>query len=285
MPPVYAVTGATGHLGRAAIAELLARGVPAEDIVAIVRDPAKASELAGSGVAVREGDYDRPETLPAALAGVQRLLLVSGSEVGRRVAQHRAVIDAAKAAGVDRIAYTSVLNADTNTAPVTPEHKATENVLAASGVPFTLLRNGWYVENYTSQLGQYLARGQILGAAGKGRVSAATRADYAAAAVSALTSDSPSAVYELGGGAPFSYDELASTISEVTGTPVSYQDVSADDFAAVLRSSGLEPGVARFVAGLDEAVAQGHLETRSDDLERLLGRPATPLADAVRAAG
>ena len=171
----YAVTGATGHLGRLVVDELLARGVPAADVVAVVRNPGKATDLAARGVDVREGDYDRPETLPGALAGVQRLLLVSGSEVGQRVPQHTAVIEAAKAAGVQRIAYTSVLRADSTSLPIAPEHVATEQVLRESGVPFTVLRNGWYTENYTGQLDRYLATGEIVGATANGRISAATR--------------------------------------------------------------------------------------------------------------
>ncbi|NHC16548.1 NAD(P)H-binding protein, partial [Motilibacter deserti] len=182
----YAVTAATGHLGRLAVAELLRRGVPASDVVAVARNPEKAADLAEQGVTVREGDYSQPETLATALAGVDRLLFISGSEAGQRVPQHLAVVEAAKAAGVGRVAYTSILKADTAANPLAPEHKATEEALRASGVPFTLLRNGWYLENYTAQLGQYLERGEILGAAGTGRVAGAARADYAAAAVEAL---------------------------------------------------------------------------------------------------
>lgn len=280
----YAITGATGHLGRLAVTGLLERGVPAADVVAIVRTPSKADDLAARGVEVRAGDYSLPETLPTALAGVDVLLLVSGSEVGQRVAQHLAVIEAAKAAGVGRIVYTSVLRADTTELVLAPEHKATEEALRASGVPFTILRNGWYIENYTARLGQYVADGQIVGAAGAGRIAAATRADFAAAAVEALVGTTHSnAVYELGG-TPFTMTELAATITDATGTDVGYVDVSPTELRAGLLGAGLDEGTAGFVTALDEATARGDLDTTSSDLATLLGRPSVPLAEAVLAA-
>jgi NAD(P)H dehydrogenase (quinone) len=282
--PTYAVTAASGHLGRLVVEDLLARGIPAEGVVAIVRTPAKASALAERGVQVRAGDYARPETLPAALEGVERLLLVSGNEVGARVAQHAAVIDAARAAGATRIAYTSILRAETTENPLAPEHKATEALLRRSGVPAILLRNGWYTENYTQRLGQYLAAGEILGASGDGRVAAATRADYAAAAAAALTraGDEP-ATYELAG-SPFTMAELARTITEVTGTSVAYRDLAPEELVAALRDLGMDEGSARFVAALEAATQRGDLDAPDTDLVGLIGRPSTPLADAVRAA-
>lgn len=281
---VYAVTGATGRLGRLVVEELLSRGVPASDLVAVVRTPSKAADLAERGVQVREGDYSRPDSLPGALAGVQRLLLISGSEPGGRVAQHTAVVDAAKAAGVERITYTSILKADDTSNPLAGEHQATEQVLRASGIPVTLLRNGWYTENYTEQLEQYLQRGEIVGAAGGGKVSAAPRADFAAAAAAALLADGEGdIVHELGGTA-FDFTELAATISDVTGTKVTYRDLSVADYEAELQQHGLDAGTAGFVAAIDASIAAGDLETASDDLARLLGRPTTPLADVLRAA-
>ncbi|MEU4365308.1 SDR family oxidoreductase [Promicromonospora sp. NPDC023987] len=280
---VYAVTGATGRLGRLVVEELLSRGVPASDLVAVVRTPSKAADLAERGVQVREGDYSRPDSLPGALAGVQRLLLISGSEPGGRVAQHTAVVDAAKAAGVERITYTSILKADDTSNPLAGEHQASEQVLRASGIPVTLLRNGWYTENYTEQLEQYLQRGEIVGAAGGGKVSAASRADFAAAAAAALLADGEGdVVHELGGPA-FDFTELAATISDVTGTKVAYRALSVADYEAELQQHGLDAGTAGFVAAIDASIAAGDLETGSDDLARLLGRPATPLADVVRA--
>ena len=282
--PIYAVTGASGRLGRLAIDELLVRGVPAGDVVAVVRTPSRATDLADRGVRVRTGDYSHPGTLNEALTGVDRLLLVSGSEPGQRVAQHANVIGAAGAAGVSRIAYTSMLNADHSTNPLAGEHRDTEQALRAAGVPFTLLRNGWYTENYAGQIGQYLQRGEILGAAGTGRISAASRQDYAAAAAAALLRDEEGdQTYELGGPA-FDLSELARVISEVTGAPVAYRDLPVDEYVSSLQQAGLDEATARFVAALDASIAHGELDTDSEDLERLLGRPVTPLVDVVRAA-
>ncbi|MFF4880701.1 NAD(P)H-binding protein [Micromonospora sp. NPDC000668] len=282
--PTYAVTGATGRLGRLVIEHLLDAGVPATEIAAVVRTPEKAADFAARGVEIRQANYDDPSTLPGAVAGVRRLLLISGDTPGQRVAQHTAVIDAAKLAGVERLIYTSILRADTTTNPLAPEHKATEEVTAASGLPYTILRNSWYTENYTDQLPQYLQTGVILGATGGSRVSAATRADYAAAAVAALTrQEDGNAVYELGGTA-FTFDELAAAVTQVTGTTVVHRDLSATELAATLENVGLDAGTAGFVAALDHSIAIGELTTDSDDLSRLIGRPSTPLHDAVRAA-
>ena len=283
--PTYGITGASGQLGRQVVENLLARGVPAGEIVAVVRSPEKVADLAARGVQVRQGDYSAPETLPAAVAGVRRLLLISGSEPGRRVAQHSAVVDAARAAGVERLLYTSILRADTSTNPLAGEHRATEEVIAAAGLPYTFLRNSWYTENYTGQLAQYLQTGEIVGAAGAGRVSAAPRADYAAAAAAALAGDEGGAVvYELGG-ASFDFTELAAAVTEATGTKVSYRDLPADAYAAVLREqAGLDAATAEFVAGIDTSIARGDLETGNDDLARLIGRAPGSLAAAVAAA-
>ena len=282
--PLHAVTGASGQLGRLAVDELLSRGVAATDVVAVVRTPSKAADLTERGVQVREGDYTRPETLVAALAGVDRLLLVSSGEPGRHVTDHVNVITAAKAAGVSRIVYTSMLHADDSTNPLAGEHRDTERELARAGVPFTSLRNGWYTENYTSQIGQYLEHGEILGAAGRGRVSAATRRDYAVAAVVALLQhETGNRTYELGGPA-FDLFELARVISEGTGTSVTYRDLPVQEYASSLRHTGVDEGTAQFVAALDASIARGDLETDSQDLARLLCRPATPLAEAVRVA-
>ncbi len=281
---IYAITGASGHLGHLAVQELLALGVPASDVVAVVRTRAKVTSLAERGVQVREGDYARPETLGAALAGVDRLLLVSSSEPGQRVAQHTNVIKAAKTVGVSRIVYTSMLNADNTTNPLAGEHQDTERALREAGVPFTVLRNGWYTENYTDQIGQYLERGEILGAAGTGKIAAATRKDYAAAAAAALLQDEAgNRPFELGGPA-FSLSELAQVVSEVTGKPLTYRDLPADAYVSSLQQAGLDEATAHFVAALDASIAHGDLETNSEDLARLLGRPATTLTEVIRAA-
>lgn len=277
----YAVTAASGHLGRLAVEALLARGE--QDVVAVVRTPSKVADLAERGVTVRAGDYDDRDSLAAALQGVDRLLLVSGSEPGKRIAQHTNVIEAAKAAGVTRIAYTSLLRADTSGSPLAPDHKGTEEVLATSGLEVTVLRNSWYLENYTSQLDQYTSTGVVLGATHGGRISAASRVDYADAAVAALTADAPKAVYELAG-ASFDVAELAATVTEVTGTTVEVVDVSTQEYAAKLEGFGLDAGTAGFVAGLDASIAAGDLFTDSGDLVELVGRPATTLTEAVRTA-
>ncbi|AEK45154.1 nucleotide-diphosphate-sugar epimerase/NmrA family protein [Amycolatopsis mediterranei S699] len=233
---------------------------------------------------MREGDYSRPSSLAVALADVDRLLLVSGSEPGRRVIHHTNVIEAARSTGTSRVVYTSMLNADDTTNPLAEEHQETERALRDAGIPFTLLRNGWYTENYTGQLGEYLRHGEILGAAGSGRISAATRRDYACAAVTALLQDEPgNRSYELGGPA-FDLSELARVISEVTSTAVVYRDLPVEEYESSLRQAGLDRGSAEFVAALDVSIAHGDLATDSQDLARLLDRPATPLAEVVRTA-
>jgi NAD(P)H dehydrogenase (quinone) len=281
----YAVTGASGQFGRLAVSGLIESGVAPGDIVAIVRTPSKVADLAAQGVQVRTADYSDPSTLASALAGVDDLLLVSGSEVGQRVAQHVNVIDAAKAAGVSRIVYTSAPRADTSELVLAPEHKATEEALRASGITFTILRNGWYIENYLGQLDQYAAAGEIVGAAGDGLVSGATRADFAAAAVAALTQPGhENAVYELGGAPAFTMTDLAAALSEATGTTIVYRDVTPDENTAILESVGLDAGTAGFVTALDVATKRGDLYIETGDLQRLLGRDSTPLAEAVAAA-
>ncbi|WP_432512057.1 NAD(P)H-binding protein [Kineococcus sp. SYSU DK001] len=277
----YAVTAASGHLGRLAVEALLARGE--RDLVAVVRTPAKVADLAARGVEVRTADYDDRAALTAALQGVDRVLFISGDAPGARLAQHANVVEAAKAAGVSRIAYTGLLRADVSGSPLAPDHKATEELLAASGVPSTVLRNSWYLENHASQLGQYLATGEVLGSTHGGRVSAASRADFAEAAVAALTAESPEPVYELAG-VSFDLAELAATVTEVTGTTVTHRDVTTEEHVAALRGAGLDEGTAGFVAALDASIAAGDLFTERDDLVRLIGRPATTLAEAVRAA-
>jgi NAD(P)H dehydrogenase (quinone) len=277
----YAITGATGHLGRLVVQELLARGVPATDVVALARTPEKATDV---GVPVRRADYSDPATLPDTLAGVDVLLLISGNEVGQRIAQHTNVVKAAEAAGVPRVAYTSIANADHSTNPLQPEHKASEDALRASGLPFTILRDNWYLENYTAQLPQYLATGEVLGIDGTARIGAATRADMAAAiAASLLDPATENATLELSG-PPITLAGLADAITDVTGTEVAYRDVTPEELTAVLRGTGMDDATAGFVVALEESVARGDLDVRGDDLERLLGRPTTTLADALRAA-
>ena len=278
-----AVTGATGQLGRRAVTALLDRGVPAADVVALVRDPARARSLAERDVQVRAADYDRPDTLPAALDGVERLLLISGNAVGQRAVQHRNVVAAAAGAGVGRVVYTSIAHADRNTMPLGEEHRVTEQVLGESGLPAVVLRNSWYVENFTDQLPQYLQAGAVVGATGDARIAAAPRDDYAEVAAAALLDDAVDrAVYELGG-PPFTMPELAAALSEATGRELPYRDVPLEDFRAGLLAAGLDAATADFVTALERGTARGELDVDPADLERLLGRPATDLRTAVRA--
>lgn len=280
-----AVTGATGHLGRLAVESLLARGVPAESVVAVVRSPEKAQYLAARGVQVRHGDYDDPQSLAAAFAGVSKLLLVSASEPGKRVPQHRNAIEAAVAAGVGFVAYTSILNADTTKMLLADEHKATEELIRASGLRFALLRNGWYFENYTERLEPVFEHGALLGAAGDGLLAAATRADYAEAAAAVMTGpDLTAGVFELGGDRPFTLAALAAEIAAQSGKPVGYQDLPVDEYAKILVSVGVPEGFAHILADSDLGIARGDLTTDSGDLHGLIGRPTTSLADAVAAA-
>ncbi len=274
------VTGATGKLGRLVIQQLQKK-VPAQQIVAAVRSPEKAADL---GVQVRRADYDRPETLASALAGAEKLLLISANEVGKRAPQHRAVIDAAKQAGVKLLVYTSLLKADDSTLSLAAEHKATEEAIRASGIPYVLLRNGWYLENYTENLAPALQHGAILGSAGQGRVGAATREDFAAAAVEALTGPGhANRTYELSG-TPFTLTELAAEVAKVSGKQVVYQDLPEAGHKGALVGAGVPEGFAAVLANADQGIARGDLQSTSGDLQRLIGRAPTPMPQAVAAA-
>ena len=277
------VTGATGHLGRLAVEALLRRGVPAEQVRATGRRTETLTDLAERGVDVRRADYTDPAALREAFTGADRLLLVSSSEVGQRLTQHTNAIRAAADAGVTLIAYTSILKADTSTLSLAEEHRATERLLADSGIPHVVLRNGWYTENYTAQLPIYLEHG-IAGAAGEGRVSAAPRGDFAEAAAAALAEEGHAgATYELGGPA-FTMTELAEVISRATERSVTYTDLSVEQYTQVLVGAGLPEPMAAVYADGDRGIAAGELYIDTTDLEKLLGRPATPLADAVTSA-
>ncbi|GAB18757.1 putative NAD(P)H--quinone oxidoreductase [Gordonia effusa NBRC 100432] len=280
----YAVTGATGGLGGAAIDALLASGVEATDIVAVVRDSAKAASLADRGVQVRQADYSDVRALTTALSGVDKLLFVSGSEVGQRAAQHANVIAAAKSAQVSFTAYTSLLRATDSALALGDEHRATEKALAESGLAYSLLRNGWYWENYLAATDAAIESGTLYGAAGDGRVAGASRADYARAAAAVLVSDSPRAVYELAGDQPLTYADIAAQISTASGKPVVYQNLSQADYAAALAGNGLPEPVANILADADAGVATGQLDSTSTDLVDLIGRPSTPFNEVLRAA-
>ena len=278
------VTGASGQLGRLVIAALL-RTQPADSLVAAVRNPAKAADLAARGVQVRQADYSRPETLGPAFAGADKLLLISSSEIGQRAKQHQAVIDAAKAAGVQLIAYTSLLHADVSPLGLAVEHKQTEAALAASGLPHVLLRNGWYSENYAMGLPGALARGTLYGAAGEGRIASASRKDYAEAAAAVLTAVAPQAgkVHELAGDASYTLAELAAETARQAGKPLAYQDLPEAAYRDVLLQAGLPAPVAELLADSDAGAAKGGLFDDGHALSRLIGHATTPMAQTVAA--
>lgn len=279
------VTGATGQLGRHVIEALLQRNVPAAEIVATGRSVEKLASFGARGVQVRRIDYTDPGSVAAALSGASKVLLISGSEVGQRVDQHRTVIEAAKAEGVELVAYTSIANADTTGMKLAAEHQATEAILKGSGIPFAILRNGWYLENYTEQLEGTLAQGALAGSAGDGRVSAASRADYAEAAAAVLVADDQAGkVYELGGDHAFTLAELAQEISAAANKPVAYQDLPASDYAGLLAGFGVPQPFADILADSDLGIARGDLQVSGSDLRNLIGRPTTPMPAAVRSA-
>lgn len=279
---MIAITGATGQLGALAVEELL-KTVKASELVAIVRNPAKADALAQKGVVVRQADYGDQAALTAALSGVEKLLLVSSSEVGQRAAQHRNVINAAKAAGVKFIAYTSLLHADKSPLGLHVEHVETEKMLADSGIPYALLRNGWYTENYLASAPAALAHGVFIGAAGDGKIASATRADYAAAAARVISTDGHAGkVYELAGDSAWTLSELAAELSKQSGKPVVYQNLSEADFAGALKGVGLPDVFANLLADSDIGASKGGLFDDSHTLSKLIGRPTTPLAESVQ---
>lgn len=279
---MIAITGATGQLGALAVEELL-KTVKASDIVAIVRNPAKADALAQQGVVVRQADYSDQAALTAALSGVDKLLLVSSSEVGQRAVQHRNVINAAKAAGVKFIAYTSLLHADKSPLGLHVEHVETEKMLADSGIPYALLRNGWYSENYLASAPAALTHGVFIGAAGEGKIASATRADYAAAAARVISTDGHAGkVYELAGDNAWTLSELAAELSKQSGKPVVYQNLSEADFAGALKGVGLPEVFANLLADSDIGASKGGLFDDSHTLSKLIGRPTTPLAESVK---
>ena len=281
---MIAITGATGQLGRLVLQNLL-KTVPASQIVAAVRSPEKAADLAALGVQVRQADYAQPATLEAAFQGVDKLLLISSSEVGQRAPQHAAVIAAAQKAGVKLIAYTSILRADTSPLGLAAEHKETEAMLRASGIPFVLLRNGWYTENYTASVPAALQYGAVMGSAKDGRIASAARADYAAAAAAVLTKDGQAGkVYELAGDTAYTLSELAAEIAKQSGKPVVYNDLPEAAYAAALVQVGLPEGFAALLADSDVGASKGGLFDDGHQLSQLIGRPTTPLADVVKAA-
>ncbi|WP_338896587.1 SDR family oxidoreductase [Streptomyces sp. TG1A-60] len=277
------VTGATGNLGKFVIEGLLEK-VPAEQITAVVRSAEKAAGFAARGVKIAVADYSAPETFDGVFAAGDKVLLISGSEVDKgRVAQHQVVIDAAKAAGVALLAYTSAPGS--LTAALADDHRGTEEALLASGLPYVLLRNGWYNENYTEQLAPVLEYNAVTHAAGEGRVSSAARADYAAAAVAALTGQGhENKTYELGGDVAWSFAEYAAELSRQTGKEIANNPVPVDALVGILTGAGLPEPFAAILAGVDASIEKGELVVSSGDLSRLIGRPTTPIAASISAA-
>ncbi|HDQ0421245.1 NAD(P)H:quinone oxidoreductase [Escherichia coli] len=278
---MIAITGATGQLGHYVI-ESLMKTVPASQIVAIVRNPAKAQALTAQGITVRQADYGDEAALTSALQGVEKLLLISSSEVGQRAPQHRNVINAAKAAGVKFIAYTSLLHADKSPLGLADEHIETEKMLADSGIVYTLLRNSWYSENYLASAPAALKHGVFIGAAGDGKIASATRADYAAAAARVISeAGHEGKVYELAGDSAWTLTQLAAELTKQSGKQVTYQNLSEADFAAALKSVGLPDGLADMLADSDVGASKGGLFDNSKTLSKLIGRPTTTLAESV----
>ncbi len=279
---MIAITGATGQLGRLVIEALLAR-VAASEIVALVRNPSKAEDLARKGITVRKADYNAPDTLAPALVGVDRLLLISSNELGQRATQHRAVIDAAKTAGVKLLAYTSVLHADHSALGLAAEHRDTEAVLTSSSVPYTVLRNGWYNENHAAGIPSAIEHGAVIGCAQQGKISSASRADYALAAAVVLTADGQEGkIYELAGDGAYTLDQFANEIASASGKPVVYKDLPEQAYKNALRSFGFPDEMAALLADSDAAAAKGALFDDSKALSRLIGQPTTPIAQTVR---
>lgn len=278
---MYAVTGATGALGRSVVEALMRRVAPAE-IVALARDPARAADTVPDGVRVRAFDYDASDSLTASLDGVTRLLFISSSDVRRRVGQHRAVVDAARAAKVELLAYTSVIHADRNPISVAASHRETEAMIAASGLRHALLRNGWYTENYLIGADAAMAHGALLGSTGDGRISAAARADYAEAAAVVLTGEAAAdRTYELGGDEAFTLSDVAAVLSEAAGRQVVYRDLSEAEYRAALVDAGLPDGFAAALAGYSADAASGILADDSRTLSRLIGRPTRTMRDIL----
>jgi NAD(P)H dehydrogenase (quinone) len=279
------VTGATGQLGRLVVEALIERGVAPENIRAAGRTEEKLAGLAALGVQTAVIDFEKPETLVPAFLRADALLLVSGSEVGRRLPQHANAIDAAVKAGVGRIVYTSASHADDTELVLAPEHAATEQLLAESGLPVTVLRNNWYTENYAGQIDTAAASGAIVASTGDGRVASATRKDYAeAAAVVLSTTGHAGAVYELSGDEAWSFSDLAETIGGIVGREVEYRAVTPDEHRAILIGAGLDEGTAGFVVALDGNIRNGALADATTTLSELIGRPSTSLADGLREA-
>ncbi|MBI2510637.1 MAG: SDR family oxidoreductase [Opitutae bacterium] len=280
---MIALTAATGQLGQHVVEQLLPK-IPAHQVVAVVRNPAKAATLAARGVIVRSAGYDDPAALERAFAGVEKVLLISGTDFGHRLAQHTNVVTAAKRAGAQLLVYTSLLRADATPLNLGPEHAGTEQVIKASGLPYVILRNGWYHENYTASIPPALAHNAFVGSAGEGRIASASRADYAAAAVAALNGSAQvGRTYELAGDTAYTLAEFAAELSRQAGKPIPYVNLPEGEYAKILLQAGLPPPLAHGLASWDVGASQGALFDDRRELSRLIGRPTTPLSTAIAA--
>lgn len=280
---MFVITGASGQLGRQVITELLKK-LPAAEIVAAVRDPNKVADLVAQGVQVRVADYNQPTTLESAFNGAEKVLLISSNELGQRVTQHSHVVDAAQKAGVKLLAYTSIIHADSSPLALAEEHKGTEALIKASGLPYVLLRNGWYTENYLASVPTALQHGVLIGSAANGQISSAARADYAAAAAMVLTKvNQAGKVYELAGDDAYTLTDLAAEISRQSGKHVTYQNLPKAEFKNALIGAGLPEAFAELLADFDLGASQGGLFDNSHQLSQLIGRPTTPLTTMIKA--
>lgn len=281
---MFAVTGASGQLGRLVLDALLEK-IDGKQIVALVRDPDTLSDLPSVGVVVRRFDYNDPASLAPGLKDVDRLLLISGNELGQRETQHRAVINAAKAAGVGFVAYTSILHADTSPIGLADEHRASEALIKASGLRYAFLRNGWYNENYIAGAVPAIEHGAVLGSSGSGRISAAARADYAAAAATVLIGgDEAEGVFELAGDQAFTLSDFAHWLAEASGKNVAYHDMPEAEYRGALEGAGLPPPLVAMLADSSAQAATDALFDDSRTLSQLIGRPTLPMTESVAAA-
>ena len=279
-----AITGATGQLGNLVIEQLL-QLTAAQNIVVLVRNVDKAEHFKVQGIELREFDYDRPETLVPALSGIDKLLLISANEIGRRTPQHQAVINAAKVAGVPYLAYTSLLRADTSPLGLAQEHRETEKLIQDSGITYTFLRNNWYSENYLAGVAHTIEIGTLFGAAQDGRISSASRIDYAEAAAKVLTSTGhENKTYELAGSESFSLSDLATFIGQAVNKDIIYQNLSAEEYTQGLTQAGLPAGLVDVIVDADIQTIQGAMYSDSKDLEQLIGHKTTSIQDAIKAA-
>lgn len=276
-----AITGATGQLGQLVV-EKLKKEIASENIVALVRSPEKASDL---GVETRKFDYDSPNELASALVGIERLLLISASEIGKRITQHKNVIDAAKTAGIKWIVYTSLLHADSTSINLASEHIPTEEAIKESGMEYTILRNGWYTENYTNSIQGAIAGGAFIGSAGEGKISSATRVDFAEAAAKVIVDEKHKGkTYELAGDDAYTLADLAAEISKQTGKNIPYNNLPVEKYAEILGSFGMDEGFAKAIASWDVSASKNDLLEEGKELSTIIGRPTTPLAEAVKKA-